>query len=425
VKPIFSLIILAFGPFAAFAGSLTVSGFSSGGFMASQLAAIYSQQYDGVASVAGGVFFCAENGYQKNLKAYGNAGLFYYGVDSNMVYKSIGMNPLKSSNDQFLVPLPTNPLYQSISVCMERPEGAHQPATLDDGRHRLMNLNFLKTLESQHLIDPVQNIARQRIFIYQGKYDSAERPEMANKLIEFYFRLGVPRSALKAIAGEGNHNFPTIRSDGIDCKAARFPYIANCAYDLAGDLLSHTLGRPLKRGKFNVRNLRRIQQDGAPKSLAPYGYFYANPFCLANPGACDLHVALHGCEMADDFDPNFQQLYESKLQLTHAVAMTNLEMEARHPRMGGLSFARRGGYAEYAEDPANRLMILFPQTQITASSFPANPQGCWDWFGYTGEDYATNRGAEPRWLNAFIQRVRANPQSILTKELGPHELDAF
>ena len=25
---------------------------------------------------------------------------------------------------------------------------------------------------------------------------------------------------------------------------------------------------------------------------------------------------------------------------------------------------------------------------------PLNPQGCWDWWGYTGPDYATRKGPQ-------------------------------
>jgi hypothetical protein len=416
MKNILLSVIVSLGPWSAFAGSVTVSGISSGGFMASQMATIYSSQISGVATVAGGVFFCAENSFQKNLVANGNSGFFSYGVDSNMMYRSMGLNPRGSSNDQFLVPLPSNPIYQSVGVCMERPEGAHQAETLEDGKPRPMDLRFLKVFEGQNLIQPTSNIAKQRVFIYQGKADTVVHPGMANKLIEFYMRLGVPRQAMKIVAGEGEHNFPTVRSDGIDCKDTRFPYIASCSYDLAGDILQHTLGRPLRRGKFNIQNLRHILQLKAPPSLAKYGYIYASPFCLAHPSECDLHVALHGCEMSDDFDPNFQQLYESKVQLTHTLTVTDVEMSARQPKMGGLSFARRSGYAEYADDPSNRLMILFPQTQITTANYPANPHGCWDWFGYTGAYYATNRGSETAWLNRFINTVRTNPQSLLPSE---------
>lgn len=421
MKRVLLNLFIVLSPVLAPAGTLTISGISSGGFMAAQMATIYSDQYAGVATVAGGVFFCAENKFRKNLIAFGNAGFLHFGLDSNMMLRSMGLSFLKSSNDQWVVPLPTNPIYQSVSVCMGRPEGAHQPDMLIDGKFRPMNLDFLKVFEELKLIAPTANIAKQRVLIYQGKGDEVVRPAMADKLQEFYQRLGVSSSALKVILGEGNHNFPTSRKDAIDCKLSRVPYVASCDRDLAGEILEHTLGRKLNRAKFNILNFRRIEQKNAPGSLATYGYIYANPFCVANPTACDLHVALHGCQMNDDYDENFQKLYEQKIQVARMLVVTPVEMMARQPRMGALSFARRAGYAEYAEDPENRLMILFPQTRITTANYPSNPNGCWDWFGWTGSYYATNRGSEARWLQGFINQVRVNPRAVLTKAISAQE----
>jgi poly(3-hydroxybutyrate) depolymerase len=52
----------------------------------------------------------------------------------------------------------------------------------------------------------------------------------------------------------------------------------------------------------------------------------------------------------------------------------------------GMQFVKYAGFNEWAE--SNRIIILYPQT--TKSDFvPYNPKGCWDWWGYTGLDYAT------------------------------------
>lgn len=47
------------------------------------------------------------------------------------------------------------------------------------------------------------------------------------------------------------------------------------------------------------------------------------------------------------------------------------------------------GYNEWAE--ANSLVILYPQA-IRSLVLPLNPNGCWDWWSYTGLNYGT-RGA--------------------------------
>ena len=38
----------------------------------------------------------------------------------------------------------------------------------------------------------------------------------------------------------------------------------------------------------------------------------------------------------------------------------------------------------------------------TRSGVAANPKACWDWFGYTGADYATRDGVQLRWLVATV-----------------------
>lgn len=44
------------------------------------------------------------------------------------------------------------------------------------------------------------------------------------------------------------------------------------------------------------------------------------------------------------------------------------------------------GLNRWAE--TNNIIVLYPQT-ITSDVVPFNPKGCWDWWGYTGLDYAT------------------------------------
>jgi hypothetical protein len=36
---------------------------------------------------------------------------------------------------------------------------------------------------------------------------------------------------------------------------------------------------------------------------------------------------------------------------------------------------------------------------------PLNPQGCWDWWGYTGEDYANNQGQQIKAVKNIIHAL--------------------
>ncbi|MBC7464766.1 MAG: hypothetical protein H7256_02140 [Bdellovibrio sp.] len=417
-----SLTLLLMVPFNfVSASSLTISGISSGGFMASQMATIYSDQFAGVATVAGGVYYCAENEFQKNIKNFGVASYLSYGVDTRTVTKTFDVKSLLKSKQlpvdtsQFVGPLAINPIYQSVGVCMGHPEGAHQAANLFNGVNLPMDLNFMTEFESKGLIAPIVNISKQRVLVYQGEDDQVVHLPMADKLKEFYTRMGVLPEALKVVTKPGNHNFPTDKEDGIDCGKTGVPYIASCKLDLAGEILTQVLNRPLKRGTMKAENLHQVEQKSAPPSIASYGYLYATPACIENPATCDLHVALHGCQMSDDFDEDFQKYYQRKVLFTRSLGVFSYELLSKEKKMGALAFASRAGYAEYAEVDANRLMIYFPQTRIGTDNYPANPNGCWDWYGWTGSEYATNKGAESSWLIKQIQKVKANPKMMLSQ----------
>jgi hypothetical protein len=49
----------------------------------------------------------------------------------------------------------------------------------------------------------------------------------------------------------------------------------------------------------------------------------------------------------------------------------------------GPAFYGRTGYNEFAD--RNALIVLYPQVHPSAG-VPANPLGCWDFWGYSGED---------------------------------------
>src|SRR5262245_6211542 len=104
--------------------NLTISGISSGGFMAAQMATIYSDQFSGVGTVAGGFYFCAQDYFQKKMKearlvgTY-NLSLFQTRVDNEHLF---------SGKPREIIGLdPKNPMYQAIDICMRDPAKAELP----------------------------------------------------------------------------------------------------------------------------------------------------------------------------------------------------------------------------------------------------------------------------------------------------------
>ena len=109
------------------------------------------------------------------------------------------------------------------------------------------------------------------------------------------------------------------------------------------------------------------------------GWVYV-PAACAQGAACRLHIALHGCQQGQSYLP------------------------LKTPPGGGLyygtTFVRHAGYAAWAD--TNRIVVLFPQ----AVSIPGiNPNGCWDWWGYTDANYANRNGVQISALRAMVDRI--------------------
>jgi hypothetical protein len=397
----------------SFAGSLSwaysISGISSGGFMAAQMATIYSSQFSHIGVVAGGYFGCARNHYQEQME------LSRKNLQGLTVFFSAEFDPLsiwKGDLKHALQLAPLNPLYQALSICMQKPNLA------------LPMQEQLEELEGKKLIDRRENLKNQKYLIYHGKKDSVVLPEMQNIHKDFLTTAGVLPENIQILSSNGGHNFPTDKKSNGPCSAQSVPYLAHCKLDLAGEILRKALNKSeLLRSAHPIAKLYKVSQfvDGVkPNSIAEYGYLAASQSCLENPTSCHLHVALHGCEMSDSFDENFDKLYAQSAQRRY-LQMRDKEtaamapwlrlpyIEQRKPKMGALKFAQGAGYLDYVSDE-NRLMVLFPQTWIGIENYPGNPKGCWDWYGYTGADYLTNQGAEPAWLMKFIQQVARDPQ---------------
>ncbi|HEY4658973.1 MAG TPA: hypothetical protein VIH11_05650, partial [Gemmatimonadaceae bacterium] len=156
-----------------------------------------------------------------------------------------------------------------------------------------------------------------------------------------------------------------------------------CDYDAAGKLLEHLAG-PLKSPPA-VLSGRRVEfdqrefagGDAYAIGMADSGYAYIPRAC--DQPRCGVHVAFHGC-------------------LQNAAAV-------------GERFVRDAGYNRWAD--ANRLVVLYPQTiarggwggSLWQWSFVVNPRGCWDWWGYSGMQYHTRKGAQIRAVRAMLDRL--------------------
>jgi len=105
------------------------------------------------------------------------------------------------------------------------------------------------------------------------------------------------------------------------------------------------------------------------------GWLYVPNSCTKGE-PCRLHIALHGCKQGQSYLP------------------------LKPPPGGGTTFVKNTGYERWADN--NHLVILYPQ----AVSIPLlNPNGCWDWWGYSGADYATKNGVQIQALKAMVDQL--------------------
>ena len=153
-------------------------------------------------------------------------------------------------------------------------------------------------------IDPVGNLAASRVWLFSGTQDRTVSPDVVRELRAYYALFGV-KAQLVADKPAG-HAMPTEDAGNKECGATRDPYINDCDYDAAGELLKHLLG-PLKPAA-KEGPLREFDQ----------GHVYVPKACEKE--RCRVHVAFHGC------------------------------------RQGGERFPREAGYNRWAE--SNRLIVL-------------------------------------------------------------------
>lgn len=294
----------------------TVSGVSSGAYMAVQFHVAYSAVVKGAGALAGGPYYCAQ----------GSAWTAYYNC----------MTP------GWLSPLP------SIAAL-----AAETDRLAKAGR-----------------IDAPANLASSRAWLFTGTQDGTVARDVVEGLHAFYTRY----SASTVVVGDkpAGHAMVT-ENAGNACAVTAAPFINDCDYDAAGELLKHLLGAlAAPAANASGRLLRFDQQPFGSYgvSMDDEGYVFIPKACESE--RCRVHVAFHGCRQgADDV---------------------------------GERFVREAGYNRWAE--ANRLIVLYPQA-IRRYWAVYNPRGCWDWWGYSGASYASRDGLQLKAVRRMLAALGA------------------
>ena len=236
----------------------SVSGLSSGAYMAGQFQLAHAEIVVGAAIVAAGPYGCAES----------EASRWLGGTATNLT--------------------------MALNACMQA---------------RLLNLGYpnATTLArraegraGRGEIGPLEAIRRQRVLVFSGTLDEVVVPAVVRATAAFYRAIGLPEAAVKLVADvPAGHAFVSRRAERA-CAHSGAPYLVNCDYDLAGVLLRHIHG-PLKlpaktpNGRFFKFDQTRYAAAGA--LMAREGVVYVPANCSVRSG-CRIHVAYHGCRQA-------------------------------------------------------------------------------------------------------------------------------
>lgn len=220
----------------------TVSGLSSGGFMAVQLHVAYSDTFNGAGIVAGGPYYCAENSF-----------------------------------------------FSAIGKCMSK------PADIDVGKLLSITNQWAKDKE----IDSVSNLKESKVYLYSGTLDSTVKSGIVMALKTYYEGLVNPKNIFYKNDVASEHAMITNQA-GKACNSKDSPFINNCQFDLAGAILNH-LYKKLKPASIKaLPNENFIEFDQtefvAGHGMALTGWAYIPQSCKMSKEPCKVHVALHGCQ---------------------------------------------------------------------------------------------------------------------------------
>ncbi len=225
------------------ASRTTVSGLSSGAYMATQVHMAFSDHIAGVAMIAGGPYGCA-----------------------------------KAS------------LETALTNCMN-------PAA-----DKLPDLDGLiaqvKSRAASGAIAALSGLNGDKVFVMHGKLDETVASSITKDSAEIYRKLGVT-DVSEDDAREMAHTFPTL-GQGVECAKSESPYLGACGFDGAGELLSKLYADAPQVADEANGELRRFDQnaylpEGKDAMLADTGYVYIPKVCAAG-APCGLHIALHGCQ---------------------------------------------------------------------------------------------------------------------------------
>lgn len=238
---------------------ISVSGISSGAFIAHQMHLAYADEITGAALIAGGPFNCSE----------GN-------------------------------------VTRAISACMNTSPGAISVDKI---------INTITDLRKNNLIDQGLNLSASKVFLISGTNDEVVARPVVQSVRDLYLKLQVPEENIKYVTQlEVGHAFPTLDYGNPCATGKASPFMSRCNYDGAFEILNFIYG-PLNPKVTDLpQNLKFISQakyfsqvftnslfflNAPTPSMADQAALYVPTDCQ-NGAECALHISFHGCLQSQD-----------------------------------------------------------------------------------------------------------------------------
>ena len=293
-------------------GRVSVAGISSGGYMAGQYQVAFSDQVFGAALIAAGPWGCS-------------GGSVNTAIGTCVSGEGIDVDALAAKANEMA----------------------------DDGN-----------------ISPTSELGDQRVFLFSAANDAVVSENVVSAAAGWLGEFVAPENIAQVNDVPGVHGWLT-EGYGVDCQSFESPYINNCGFDLAGEILGHWYGELAPADNASGSVLEFDQTAFGDASLTELGYVFVPEQC-SEPG-CDVVVFFHGCQQSAE--------------------------------VIGRELAENSGFNRWAA--SNSTVVLYPQVQ-SSSIAPMNPLGCWDWWGYTGDNYLAQSAPQLAAVRGMVQRLAAS-----------------
>ena len=150
--------------------------------------------------------------------------------------------------------------------------------------------------------DSLSNLASRQIYLWTGSADTTVGPNVVAQLKSQLSSYYTAANFTEVTTSGAIHTFPTNFSGSGDnsCSSSVSPYISNCTYDGSGAVLQWMYGST----KLNAPNTGTLGGTVVTfdqtkfltgNGMDSIGYLYVPAACATGSTVCGVHLAVHGC----------------------------------------------------------------------------------------------------------------------------------